>query len=184
VAAAGDSALLCLDFLAEIVANLPDPGVAERAAEAAGSARAQGLPVLHVAVGFRPGYPEVSADNAVFSAAAERGLLVNAGFHPAMEPEDGDQVLTKRRVSAFIGSDLEVMLRSLGVRELGICGISTSGTVLASARAAADLDYRVTVLSDCCADFDDEVHALLMERVLARQVEVETAASWLGGRAG
>jgi nicotinamidase-related amidase len=48
-------------------------------------------------------------------------------------------------VSAFSGSDLEVLLRSLGVGTLVLTGIATSGVVLSTLRQAADLDYRLIV---------------------------------------
>jgi nicotinamidase-related amidase len=45
-------------------------------------------------------------------------------------------------------------------------------------RAAADMDYRLTVLSDCCADGDHEVHRVLLTKVFPRQADVLTAAEW------
>ena len=84
--------------------------------------------------------------------------------HPAVAPAPEDVVVVKKRVSAFTGSDLEVVLRSLGVTSLVLTGISTSGVVLSTLRQAADLDFGLTVLADACADTDPEVH-----RVLARQ---------------
>ena len=62
-----------------------------------------------------------------------------------------------------------------------LCGIATSGVVLSTLREAADKDYRLTVLSDLCADPDPEVHRLLLGRVFPRQAEVVTSARWLEG---
>jgi nicotinamidase-related amidase len=84
----------------------------------------------------------------------------------------------KLRVSAFTGSDLEVVLRAQGIEHLVLAGIATSGVVLSTARAAADLDYRLTVLSDGCLDADPEVHRVLLEKVFPRQAEVATIADW------
>ncbi|MHB8263440.1 MAG: cysteine hydrolase family protein [Acidimicrobiales bacterium] len=64
--------------------------------------------------------------------------------------------------SAFVGSDLEVLLRSSGITHLALTGISTSGMVLSTLREAADRDYELTELSDACSDVDDEVHHPLM----------------------
>jgi len=74
-------------------------------------------------------------------------------------------VVTKRRVSAFTGSDLEVVLRADGMDRLVLAGIATSGVVLSTLRQAADLDYRLTVLADGCLDADPEVHRVLTEKV-------------------
>jgi nicotinamidase-related amidase len=81
-------------------------------------------------------------------------------------------------VSAFTGSDLEVMLRSFEIKHLVLCGISTSGVVLSTVREAADKDYRITVLSDCCADRDEEVHRVLTTKIFPRQAEVITLEEW------
>ena len=86
--------------------------------------------------------------------------------------------MTKRRVGAFSGSDLEVVLRSQGVNSLVLTGIATSGVVLSTLRAAADMDFEITVLSDCCADADPIVHDVLMTKVFPRQAEVLTVDEW------
>jgi nicotinamidase-related amidase len=136
--------------------------------------------VVYVVVGFRPGLPEISADNQSFGSikASERAAgMVNPA--PALEPTENDIVVTKRRVSAFSGSDLEVVLRAQNVRHLVLAGIATSGVVLSTVREAADKDYRLTVLADLCVDFDDETHRLLIEKVFPRQSTVTTSDEWI-----
>ena len=86
--------------------------------------------------------------------------------------------MTKRRVSAFAGSDLDVLLRAGGIRSLVLAGIATSGVVLSTLRQAADLDFGLTVLADACADADAEVHRVLTEKVFPRQAEVTTVDAW------
>jgi nicotinamidase-related amidase len=83
-------------------------------------------------------------------------------------------------VSAFAGSDLEMVLRSLGVDSLVLSGIATSGVVLSTLRQAADLDYELTVLRDGCADTDPEVHRVLLDKVFPRQAAVVTIGEWTG----
>lgn len=108
--------------------------------------------MVYVRVAFRPGFPEISATNRTFSAiASSAAMAVNepaTQVHAAVAPQGGDIVVVKKRVSAFVGSDLEVVLRSLEVHSLVLAGISTSGVVLSTLRQAADLDYELTVLSD------------------------------------
>jgi len=53
---------------------------------------------------------------------------------------------------------LEIILKSNGIQHLILTGVATSGVILSTLRKAADLDYKQTVLSDCTADFDPEVH--------------------------
>ena len=87
-------------------------------------------------------------------------------------------VVTKRRVSAFTGSDLEVVLRAGEVDSLVLAGIAISGVVLSALRQAADLDYRLTVLADGCLDADPEVHRVLTEKLFPRQADVVRIADW------
>src|SRR5262249_21714846 len=157
-----------------------DPGLLERLASAVAAARASGIPVLYVRVAFRPGYPEVSARNRSFAALSE-----NPGFgvddpgtqiHPAIAPEPDDVIMVKKRVSAFSGTDLEIVLRARQITTLVVAGIATSGCVLSTVREAADRDYGLVVLADCCADADPEVHRVLTEKVFPRQAEVLTVA--------
>ena len=86
--------------------------------------------------------------------------------------------MTKRRVSAFAGSDLDLVLRVSGFDHLILTGIATSGVVLSTLRQAADLDYTITVLSDACLDNDPEVHRVLTEKVFPHQADVTTVATW------
>ncbi len=51
--------------------------------------------------------------------------------------------------------------------------------VLSTLRQAAGLDYRITVLSDACADTDPEVHRVLMEKVFPRQAVVASTGEWI-----
>jgi nicotinamidase-related amidase len=146
------------------------------------AARQAGIPVIYVAVGFRAGYPEVSPRNKSFGAIAGTGRFADGDpareVQPAVAPAPGDVVVTKRRVSAFAGSDLEVVLRAQGIGHLVLAGIATSGVVLSTLRQAADLDYQLTVLADGCLDADPEVHQVLLEKVFPRQAEVTSITGW------
>jgi nicotinamidase-related amidase len=147
------------------------------------AARAAQIPVIYVVVAFRPGYPEISPRNKSFSTIKRQQSSLQAAMtpmeiHPAIAPQPKDIVVTKRRVSAFSGSDLEVVLRAQGISHLALCGIATSGVVLSTLREAADKDYQLTVLADCCADSDEEVQRVLLSKVFPRQAEVVTVEAW------
>ena len=60
-----------------------------------------------------------------------------------------------------------------------VAGVVTSGALLSTVRAAADHDYRVVLVADCCADRDAEVHALLIQRVLPMTAQVVELAGWM-----
>ena len=183
------SALVVMDVQNGIVERVGDRAeeLLAAVAGAVAAAREAGVPVLFVRVAFREGTPEVSANNRAFSALSSSSSMGEAHpatqVHPAVEPAPGEVVVTKRRVSAFAGSDLDVVLRAQGVDHLVLCGIATSGVVLSTVRQAADLDFALTVLADACADADPEVHRVLLEKVFPRQAEVTTTAAWAAGLA-
>src|SRR3984885_8396702 len=172
------SVLLLMDFQHGIVERLGAPPVIEAADRAAKAARAAGIAVMFVRVAFRPGYPEVAESNSSFSALAAQGGDAFTQDHPVSQVHAAP-VIIKRRVSAFSGSDLDVLLRAAGADTLILAGISTSGVVLSTLRQAADLDYRLTVLADACADTDVEGHRVLTEKVFPRQALVTTTDDWI-----
>ncbi|HEY6410520.1 MAG TPA: isochorismatase family cysteine hydrolase [Ktedonobacteraceae bacterium] len=147
------------------------------------AARAAAIPVIYVTVAFRPGYPEISPRNRIFAATKQRQSSSSAPtssmeIHPAIAPQPTDIVVTKRRVSAFSGSDLDVVLRAQDISHLVLCGIATSGVVLSTLREAADKDYQLTVLADGCVDSDEEVQRVLLSKIFLQQAEVVEASAW------
>lgn len=166
------TALLVMDVQPGIVYRLPDrDAYTAKAARAVDFAHAKQIQLIQVVVGFRPGAPEATG---IFKEHA--AALTNP--QPAIAATGTDVVVTKRRVSAFTGSDLEVILRSQSIGHLVLAGIATSGVVLSTVREAFDKDYELTVLSDLCADFDAEVHSVLISKVFPRQARVMTFDEW------
>jgi nicotinamidase-related amidase len=155
----------------------------DAAARTASVARQAGVPVIYVRIALRAGGSDVSPRNQIFGNPARLGTLGEGDhstqIHAAVAPQPQDITVTKRRVSAFSGSDLDVVLRSLDVQSLTLSGIATSGVVLSTLRQAADLDFGLTVLHDCCLDADEEIHRVLMEKVFPRQAVVEASAQWV-----
>jgi nicotinamidase-related amidase len=172
--------LLVMDVQRGIADRYDETDVVDRAAAAVEAARGAGVPVIFVRVAFRPGHPEVSVRNRRFAALREGDALLedDSAIHPALSPRAGEPIVTKRRVSAFAGSDLDVLLRALGARSLVLCGIATSGVVLSTLRAAADLDFELAVLRDACVDADPEVHRVLLDKVFPTQADVVDVATW------
>jgi nicotinamidase-related amidase len=190
------TAVLAMDCQVGIVSMIAQSseGFMDRAASVVKAARKAGMPVIHVQVGFRPGLPEVSSRNKLFAALKanpqhQQLFLGPAGvIHPALGPEAEDIVVTKHRVSAFSGSDLEMLLRAKEIDTVVLFGIATSGVVLSTLTEAFDLDYRIVVVGDCCADRDAELHDALLNKYFASRGEVLMAAEFVkavdGGYAG
>jgi nicotinamidase-related amidase len=70
-----------------------------------------------------------------------------------------------------------MILRANGIATLVLAGIATSGVVLSTVRHAADADYKIIVVEDCCADRVAEVHRVLCEKVFARMTSVTKASA-------
>jgi nicotinamidase-related amidase len=151
-----------------------------RASAAVRAARTAGMLIVQVQVGFRPGLPEVSGHNKLFAAIKsskphqEFFQGSSGAIHPALGPEPADIILTKHRVSAFVGTDLEMLLRANEIETIILFGIATSGVVLSTLLQASDADYRLVVIADCCADRDMELHRALLERFFPTRAEVIT----------
>jgi nicotinamidase-related amidase len=180
-----NTALLVMDMQTVILDQIPDTGaVISSVAQAIDFARRNQVPVVYVTLAFRPGAPEISPANKAFMAARSMLTQVDpanfAAIHPTLAPRDNEPIVIKRRVSAFTGSDLYLLLQTLDIRQLVLTGIATSGVVLSTLREAADKDYRITVLADCCADRDEELHQVLLTKVFPRQADVCTVAEWSG----
>lgn len=174
------SALLVMDVQPGIIDRLDDKkDYLSRLQAAIDEARKRNVYVVYVVVGFRKGFPEVSESNKSFSTLKQNNSTQMVDPKPTISVGENEPVVIKRRVSAFTGSDLEVLLRGLGIRHIILTGIATSGVVLSTLREAADKDYQITVLKDLCADFDSEVHEVLTEKVFPRQADVVDSKIWL-----
>ena len=176
------AAVLIMDYQNDIVGMLPEKEqgpLLERAATVLNEARRSGIPVIYIVVRFRDGYPEINPRNKLFSSLKESGRLregtPGAEVNAKVAPQPGDIVVTKRRVGAFSTTDLETILRAKNIDTLVLFGISTSGVVLSTVRWAADMDYRMVVVADACADRNEEVHRVLTEKVFPWQATVVTA---------
>jgi nicotinamidase-related amidase len=181
------TAVLAMDCQAGLVSIFVKPAeeFVARASKVLQAARKAGILVVHVQVGFRPGLPEVSSRNkllaAIKSSPQHQKLFQGAAgaIHPALGPEPGDIVVTKHRVSAFTGTDLEVLLRAKEVETIVLFGIATSGVVLSTLLEACDGDYRLVVIADCCADADAQLHEALLTRLFPLRGEVLTATEFV-----
>jgi nicotinamidase-related amidase len=84
--------------------------------------------------------------------------LGDAGRELIQELPRPDYELDKPRFSAFHGTPLEVLLRSLDIDTVVLTGIVTHGGVEATARDALIRDFSVVILEDCVAAFDEDLH--------------------------
>jgi nicotinamidase-related amidase len=86
-------------------------------------------------------------------------------IHSAVAPKDNDVIVMKHRTGAFAGTELDFILRANGIQTPVLAGITIGGVVLSTLSHAADADYRVIVVEDCCSDHDMESHRILVKNV-------------------
>lgn len=177
------TALLIADFYAEMMNSIPhaiERGVVGKTRELQQAARDAGIMVCYSATVFRPGYPEISDRNKTFSLRKASGQPAVSDpvqvIHEAVRPIEGEVVAGKHRVNAMFGTDLEMSLRANNIDTLVLLGYATSGVVLSTTRYAADADFRLIIVEDCCSDQDPEVHDFLTQRIFPRQADVVQAA--------
>ncbi|MET8683914.1 cysteine hydrolase [Streptomyces sp. NPDC004732] len=180
-----NSALLVMDIQRDVIALADDgSGYLPRLRTAIDGARAAGIPVIYVVMGLRPDIPDATprTRSHILANVIQAGLFTEGAhgsqIHPDAAPLPGETVVTKRRGSAFSGSDMELVLRAHDVDHLVLTGIATSGVVLHTACRANDMDLPLTILSDACLDLDPEVHRTLTEKLFPQWAEVTTAEAW------
>lgn len=128
---------------------------------------------------------------------AERisGMIANVKHNGLADEHDDladptEKTFTRRAglYSAMGSSGLEAYLRGKGIVSLLLAGLSTSGCVMRTSIAAADLEFVVTVVEDACADPKPELHNSIMQDVLmgisyvetVEQLESKFAKLWWG----
>ncbi|ORY03448.1 Isochorismatase hydrolase [Basidiobolus meristosporus CBS 931.73] len=176
-----NTAFLFLDFQEDIVAgwNNTDPRKHQFLSDSRRLFRevhGKGIPVIAVKQEFRPGHIDIHPNNALFQRRKQANQLVEgtygARFVRGMSPRKGDIVIVKRRVDAFFGSDLDTVLRSLGVEHIIISGCFATGSVFGTLRGGVDRDYKVTVVKETANDANSAAWELLTTRMMPAQGNV------------
>jgi nicotinamidase-related amidase len=181
-----NTALLAMDFQGVILATLASTDdLVDRTATAIAALRRANAKVAFVRVAFTAeemaGFPAHSAMGQRMNEWADKVMAdaCSTQVDARLAPHPGDIVVRKIRVGPFSTTNLDEQLRAAGVETLIVCGIHTSGCVLTGVREAHDLDYRVIVVRDCCADPDPGVHEFLTGTIFPKQADVVDLADLL-----
>ncbi len=148
------------------------------------TARKTGVLVFHVVIDYQPAF--FSPKNR-FLQKVRMPVLSAPGVNVAellevvdeVKPMGDEPVIRKPRMNPFFGTALDSMLRSRDIDTVVIMGVVTEFVVESAARHAADADYRVIVLEDCCASFSDEAHRASLH-ILDHLATLATSADFLG----
>lgn len=142
--------------------QVKERNVLANTARAIAAARAAGVKIGFVRVGFSADYRECPPASPIFSGARNNGIFKlgtwGTEVHPSLAPQEGDFDIVKHRVSPFYGTSLEPILRANGIERVILCGVSTNGVVHSGAREAHDRDYECIILEDCCAGVTPDEH--------------------------
>ena len=137
------------------------------------AARAAAVPVIFTNVEYEPG----GANGGLFYqklpalSVFDKGSPLGA-FPPALQPGEGETVLTKQYASAFFGTRLAEILRDGGIDTLIITGLSTSGCVRATALDALQNGFAPFVVREACGDRHPAPHEASLFDLQAKYAEV------------
>jgi nicotinamidase-related amidase len=92
-----------------------------------------------------------------------------------LKPQPQDIVFQKRRPDGFVGTDLDLILRSRGIGTILIGGVATEGGVEGTARTGRNLGYDMVVLKDCVGSRSRESHELALKLMEQTFFDIATA---------
>lgn len=166
------TALVIIDLQEGILNPEPTPfGKAEivaRAAELGRAFSAAKAPIILTISDFAPGYPDAPKGVADSPWTLPKEGLP-AGFAtlvPEIEALPAAVRITKRQMSAFFGTELDLQLRRRGCDTVVICGVATNLGVEATARTVFDLNYNVVLAADACGSVAPGLHEFAVEKIL------------------
>jgi len=153
-----------------LAAQIEERGTLAAAERCLGAARAGGMRVFHVRVGFDPGYVNRTNRSGPFGDFEANGLMEadsnDARICHEVAPQDGEPVVTKGCVDPFAAGALEGMLQAASVHTLFLGGVATNFVVESVARYAGDRGYDVRVVEDMCASYSAVMHDFAIQNVL------------------
>ena len=142
--------------------------IVERTAKLARALRKLSLPVVLVNVSSPP-IGRTDTIRPKFSLPPDWTDLV-----PELGAQPGDHRVTKKSWGAFLGTNLDEILRQRGATQIFLTGVATSAGVESTARSAYDLRYNVVTVTDAMTDRDGDSHRHCLEKIFPRLGETAT----------
>lgn len=138
--------------------------------------RQTSVTIIHTREGHRPDLSDCPPhklarskhQNAAIGSEGVMGRFLTRGskshdFVDELQPVVGEIVLDKPGKGAFVATDLDLILRQRGIRQLLLTGVTTECCVHTTLRSANDLGYGCLLLEDCCASLKPEFHRVSVE---------------------
>jgi nicotinamidase-related amidase len=142
--------------------------------------RAAGIEVIHV------GIQSLTRDGRDRSREHKNGNFhfapgsKEAQFIEDVAPLDDEIIFTKTCSGVFNGTNIEYVLRNLGVDNLIACGVFTGGCVESAVRDGADRSFTVTMVDDACATWTEEMQAVSIRAMKEIYAKVQSTDEVLG----
>lgn len=149
------------------------------------AARKMGIPIFFVKRIYRNNGSDVELTR--YQGWCEGGRSMSpasTGFNSAQAPEGlrplpGDYTIIKPRWSAFFQTELDLVLRRLGIRTVILTGTTTPNCVRTSAYDANSLDYNVVIIEDCCSSQTDEIQRVNIEDMQRMGAEIISSEEFI-----
>ncbi|WP_306352984.1 cysteine hydrolase [Flavobacterium sp. '19STA2R22 D10 B1'] len=133
-------------------------------------ARRAGIHIVHVPISFTEDYHELTPN----PYGILKGVVDNGAFKKnkwgseivgVLKPHDTDIVIEgKRGLCGFASTNLDFILRSMGIKNIMLAGFLTNCCVESTMRTAYEKGYNVITLTDCCATLSQEEHDNALEK--------------------
>jgi len=175
-----DTALILVDFLKDFTTPegkvyYPEAdAVVDKAAALLSLARKHGCLVIFIRHSYRKGKPDNNLSS--MRSCCVEGTGGDEIDERLRVDEKADYVIVKRRYSAFYGTDLDLVLRERGIKNLLIAGLKTNNCVHATVLDAHYRSYDTVVVADCIATNDKEAHRVYLRDMERYLCEVATLA--------
>lgn len=145
-------------------------------------ARSLGALVIWVIDSHRPNKPDFELENVRYHCEAG---TIGVELAPPLQPCEEDYVINKRRYSAFVGTDLDLILRDNHVDTIFLTGTKTNVCIRATAQDGFSNNYRVVVPRECVATDKQHLHEANLEDIdkyMGRVVSVHEALEMIAAR--
>lgn len=148
------------------------------------AARAAGVEVIYTVIeALTLNGRDISLDHKISGIFVPKGAF-EAKVIAEVGPEGDEMVIPKTASGVFNATNIEYVLRNLGVEYLVIYGVSTDQCVETTVRDACDRGFLVTLVPDCCAAYDEARHRRAIEALdghYARCRSTDAMVAELGG---
>jgi gluconolactonase len=157
-----------------------EQNVVENVKALAATAREQDVPVIHVHYIVEEGAPGLKLNAPLFEGVKETNALVRGSWGAAaaegLEPQDGDHVVEKTRMSAWHDTNLESLLEELGRDTVIVTGAWTNMSIEHTSRTGADKGYFMVVPEDGCSTMNADWHNASINYALQNVATVTSCA--------